>query len=296
MEMPKPIKLLLQKIISPEKYAFLTNKINQVLAPKVEAYALCMDLLRNKKGFEIGGPSPIFARDGILPIYKVAGTIDNCNFSEKTTWEGSLSEGANFYYDKSKPAGYQYIRDAANLQGIESGTMDFVLSSHNIEHIANPIKALREWLRILKENGVLILIVPHKDGTFDHLRPVSTLDHLIEDFEKETAETDLSHLDEILQLHDLEKDPGSNDFIEFRKRSDKNYENRCLHQHVFNLKSVVQLVAYLGLEICSAEAVLPMHIICVAKKLPIDCKPRNDRFLSNRSDYLLKSQFASDKG
>jgi SAM-dependent methyltransferase len=254
-----------------------------------------MELFKDRKGFEIGGPSPIFGRDGLLPVYTVAGRVDNCNFSTTTTWEGALTEGANFRFDAAKPPGYQYIRDAVDLHGIESGSMDFVLSSHNIEHVANPIKALNEWLRILKKNGLLALVVPHKEGTFDHLRPVSALNHLIADFENNTGEDDLSHVEEIIKLHDFARDPGINDVTEFRNRSENNFENRCLHQHVFNLKSVVQLVDYLGLEICSAEAVLPMHIICVARKLPGNSKPHNEKFLSDSAECLLKSPFSSDR-
>ena len=296
MKVPNPIKQLLKNLVSPQRYTLLTQKVTQVLTPKIKCYALCMNLLREKNGFEIGGPSPVFGRNGLLPIYRVVGTLDNCNFSETTTWEGALSEGPTFFYDKKKPAGYQYIRDAVDLHGIKADSMDFVLSSHNIEHIANPIKALTEWLRILKDDGALILIVPHKEGTFDHLRPVSTLDHLVEDFETGTTEDDLTHLDEIVRLHDLERDPGISDIREFKIRSEKNNENRCLHQHVFDSMSVVQLIDYLGMEICSAEAALPMHIICVAKKLPLCRKADNKKYLTADAEFLLNSPFPSDKG
>ncbi len=295
MKTPSSIKQLLQAIITPEKYTLLTNRINTYITPRVESYSICMDLLKNKQGFEIGGPSPIFGRSGILPVYTVAGAVNNCNFSTNTTWEGTLAEGANFLYDSSKPTGYQYIRDAVNLHGIESDSMDFVLSSHNIEHIANPIRALVEWLRILKEDGLLVLVVPHKEGTFDHLRPTTPLEHLIDDFNNETKEDDLTHLGEVLALHDFERDPGTSDTSEFRSRSEKNIENRCLHQHVFTLITIVKLVDYLGLEICSAEAVLPMHIICIARKLPFGGRPNNDAFLTGNPEYLLKSPFASDR-
>lgn len=295
MKIPTPIKQMLQLLISPEKYTKLTNRISIAITPRLKAYKICMALLKNKKGFEIGGPSPFFGRSGMLPIYKVIGNLDNCNFSTNTTWEGTLREGANFIYDASKPAGYQYIRDAVELYGIESESMDFVLSSHNIEHIANPIRAIIEWLRILKEDGLLVMVVPHKDGTFDHLRKVTTLEHLIGDYENNTTEEDLSHLDEIINCHDFARDSGVDDVEKFRKRSEMNFANRCLHQHVFNLLSVVKLLDYLNLEICSAEAVLPMHIICIAKKLPVGIKPNNQKFLSDFAECFLKSPFASDK-
>ena len=295
MKVPKPIKQLLKAIITPEIYAGLTSKINRATTPKVKANRLCIKELKNRKGFEIGGPSPIFGRDGLLPIYKVVGSVDNCNFSASTTWEGALAEGANFRFDAAKPPGYQYIRDAVDLYGIESNSMDFVLSSHNIEHVANPIKALREWLRILKENGLLVLVVPHKEGTFDHLRPVTSLEHLITDFENKTAEDDLSHVEEIIRLHDFSRDSGVRDIEELRDRSENNFENRCLHQHVFSLKSVLALLDYLGVQISSAESVLPAHIICVVRKLSSDIKPDNEKFLSNSTECLHRSPFAFDR-
>ena len=35
-----------------------------------------------------------------------------------------------------------------------------------------------------ENNGILILICPHKEGTFDHLQPTTDLAHLLSDFEK----------------------------------------------------------------------------------------------------------------
>jgi SAM-dependent methyltransferase len=295
MKMPQPLKQLLQSVISPEKYTRLTNRITLATTPRVKAGAICLELLRDKRGFEIGGPSPIFGRDGMLPVYTVAGTVDNCNFSTSTTWEGALSEGAHFRFNEAKPAGYQYIRDAVDLFGIAADSMDFVLSSHNIEHIANPVRALREWLRILKENGLLVLVVPHKEGTFDHLRPTTPLEHLISDFERATGEDDLSHLEEVLEFHDPGRAPGTSDRAEFRVRSEKNLENRCLHHHVFTLKPVVQLLDYLGMQILSAEAVLPMHIICVARKLPAAVTTDNEKYLSDNAACFCSSPFAADR-
>ncbi len=38
---------------------------------------------------------------------------------------------------------------------------DYILASHILEHLDNPIKASKEITRILKPNGVLYLVVPH---------------------------------------------------------------------------------------------------------------------------------------
>lgn len=58
-------------------------------------------------------------------------------------------------------------------------TWDFVLSSHVIEHIYDPIHAVQEWLRVIKPGGYVYIIAPHKERTFDKNRPRTTLQELI---------------------------------------------------------------------------------------------------------------------
>lgn len=43
------------------------------------------------------------------------------------------------------------------------GSMDFVYSSHLLEHIADYKSALREWLRVIKVGGYLVLYLPDED-------------------------------------------------------------------------------------------------------------------------------------
>jgi SAM-dependent methyltransferase len=65
---------------------------------------------------------------------------------------------------------------------LSDGSRDFVVSSHVLEHFPNPIKALLEWDRLIRPGGIIFMIVPHKDRTFDKLRARTSLQHLIEDF------------------------------------------------------------------------------------------------------------------
>ena len=44
-----------------------------------------------------------------------------------------------------------------------AGSMDYVFSSHCLEHIENDWQALREWWRVLKSGGYLVLYLPHRD-------------------------------------------------------------------------------------------------------------------------------------
>jgi SAM-dependent methyltransferase len=233
---------------------------------RLKSYRAARRLVSGKTGLEIGGPSDLFAAGGPLPLYPLVTSLDNCNFSATTIWEGQIREGLTFRSDARRAPGRQYIAEAANLSAIASGSYDVVLSSHTIEHSANPLRALREWLRVLKDNGGVVLVVPHKEGTFDHRRPLTTLEHLIEDEKRETKEDDLTHLDEILALHDLALDPGAGDARAFAARSARNAENRCLHHHVFDTTLVAEMLHLLGLQIDAIERVPPYHIVAVARK------------------------------
>jgi len=53
--------------------------------------------------------------------------------------------------------------DAQYMEGIEDGFYDFVHSSHTLEHMEDPIIAIRNWFRVLKPGGHLIITVPDED-------------------------------------------------------------------------------------------------------------------------------------
>lgn len=284
----KVLSIIRTKSIS---YLF-TVVINHIYPRKAESYYLLKELLIHKTGLEIGGPSNLFSRRGLVPVYPLVKQLDNCNFSSTTIWEGQITDGYTFRYDKNHSPGKQYILEASKLSSIPSAHYDFLLSSHVIEHIANPIKALYEWNRVLKDDGTFIIIIPHKDGTFDNKRNITPLYHIIEDYKNNIEEDDLTHLDEILKLHDLKKDPEAGSIDQFKIRSYKNFENRSLHHHVFSTLSAVKLIDFVGLKILSVEAVLPYHIIIIAAKSE-NCT--NDDIIKRIQNLEFSSPFKSDK-
>jgi SAM-dependent methyltransferase len=246
-------------------------------------------------GLEVGGPTGLFEPSGPIPIYALAERLDNCNFQSWTVWGPEFVEGPTFAFAQDKKPGYQYIGEASDLSRLASSSYDFVCSSHTLEHCANPVKALREWARVLKPNGHLLIILPHKDGTFDHRRPVTRLSHLIEDERNCVDEHDLTHLPEILALHDLAMDPPSGTPAEFRDRSMLNYENRCLHQHVFDTALVVSLLDHCGFRILSVNQFLPFHIVAFAQICELGIAPDNSPFKRRRASCYANSPFPSDR-
>lgn len=57
-------------------------------------------------------------------------------------------------------------------------SVDFVLASHVLEHFPDPIRALEEWRRVARER--IVLVIPHRDRTFDRDRPLTPLAELVE--------------------------------------------------------------------------------------------------------------------
>jgi SAM-dependent methyltransferase len=218
----------------------------------------------NKFGLEIGGPSPAFGDAGELPLYRFIAGLDNCVFSLQTIWEGKRSEGETYFYHPKKAKGFNFIREATDLTGIAEHAYDFVLSSHSLEHTANPIKALNEWTRVVKPGGALIVLLPDHRRTFDHWRKPTSIEHMIADHAQGLDERDLTHLDEILELHDLSRDPAAGTKDQFRDRSLRNYENRCLHHHVFDENNSRQLFEAVGLRVDIVELAKPLHIAILA--------------------------------
>ncbi len=283
-------------VVQQEGVVELARKVlRQFFPPRLKEFRLHAHQLTNRIGLEIGGPSQIFSARGLTPVYPIAGRIDSSNYSAVTVWGGSEVAIDRFIYSPARTPGKQYINEATELATMASESYDFVLSSHVLEHIANPIKALKEWTRVLRPGGILLLVVPHKDGTFDHRRPTTTLTHLIDDLNKDTGENDATHLPEILALHDLSLDPAAGTPGEFKARSLENAINRCLHHHAFDTRLVVDVVNYVGLQIRFVRPVLPMHIVVLAERLRTSAIADNHTFLAHPSPYAGTSPFISDQ-
>ena len=225
-----------------------------------------INAIKGLNGIEIGGPSFTFSSKGLLPLYSKINTLDGCNFSSNTVWEGDLNAGKTYNYSKHKESGHQYIAEGNDLKEITDNTYDFVLSCHNLEHFANPLKALYEWKRIMKSGGYLVLVLPNKEKTFDHKREITSLSHLLKDYKENMAETDTTHFEEAIKYHDISMDAGVSSTEEFRERTYKNFENRCIHHHTFNYQLVHDMLKETNFQIIS-EDLLQINIFALAKSM-----------------------------
>jgi ADP-heptose:LPS heptosyltransferase/predicted SAM-dependent methyltransferase len=69
------------------------------------------------------------------------------------------------------------VDDCTDLSLFGSESMDFVFSSHLLEHIQDYRAALKEWMRVIKPGGYLCLYLPHKDFYPNVGEPGANPDH-----------------------------------------------------------------------------------------------------------------------
>jgi len=239
------------------------TKIQVMRQGRLKSFEKYLPHISGKSGLEIGGPSAVFRRGNVLPIYAEIGRLDNCDFSKSTVWAKHSEE---FLFDASKPPGNTIFCDGSALVEVPDATYEVLLSCHNLEHFANPVRALKEWQRVLKPGGALVLVLPYYRNTFDHKRTPTKVDHMLEDFERSTGEDDLTHLPEILERHDLKRDPGAGSREQFHARSLDNFANRCLHHHVFDENNSRELLSRSGFEVLAVESAMPFHICLLARQ------------------------------
>lgn len=190
------------------------------------------DIIKHCKSIaEFGGPSPLFE-----DLYKIFPDIDGFNIFENNYWQKEFN---NNY----KGTGKQFNQDVVELD--LPPTYDLIICSHVIEHIANPLKAINNWIDSLKEGGFIYSIIPYYKLMFDCKRPLTTLEHLYEDFIIGTEEDDGTHIKEAL---DLFENNGGYDFDNYIKSSKDNFKYRAIHHHVFDEQLVYKMFSFFGFD------------------------------------------------
>ena len=73
------------------------------------------------------------------------------------------------------------IRDVIAARG-DLGSFDYIVSSHNFEHLPDPVRFLQGCECVLKAGGMLSMAIPDKRTCFDYFRPISTSGSWLEAF------------------------------------------------------------------------------------------------------------------
>ncbi len=154
-----------------------------------------------------------------------------------------------------------FIGDLDNdgLSQFRDGAFDFVVMNHVLEHVANPVKAIREVFRICRTGGIVIIAIPDKDYTFDRGRELTPWAHLWSDYENETRVSSDDHYESFLRsaAPHVFDEPPENLRIHIQLS-----RNRREHAHVWNSETFERFLrdCFLALKIganlrfCSAAS------------------------------------------
>jgi SAM-dependent methyltransferase len=101
------------------------------------------------------------------------------------------------------------LDDGEQLANVGDATQDFVIANHFVEHCQNPLHAVGNMLRVLKEGGVLYLTIPDMRYTFDLDRPVTSVEHVLRDYEEGPEWSRKQHFEEWVRFVSKVKDASA---------------------------------------------------------------------------------------
>lgn len=145
------------------------------------------------------------------------------------------------------------IDDGEYLAAVADGSQDFVIANHFVEHSQNPLLAVSNMLRVLRGGGVLYLALPDKRYSFDAERQVTSLDHVIRDFQEGPEWSRKTHFDEWVRYFCKVEDPVEHE-QEVSKLMAMDFS---IHYHVWSQKEMVELVLFIqSVHACEIELML----------------------------------------
>ncbi|CAG1771071.1 putative S-adenosylmethionine-dependent methyltransferase [uncultured bacterium] len=136
------------------------------------------------------------------------------------------------------------IADVAKdgLRVIADSSVDFIIASHILEHLPDPLGFLKECYRVLRNEGVIYLAIPDKNFTFDKDRERTKLEHIIKDFRNGVINVDEEHLIDFLKFAARMKIPDSKE----ERSSLFNKElYRSIHVHIWTWGDCVEFIRFL---------------------------------------------------
>jgi SAM-dependent methyltransferase len=129
----------------------------------------------------------------------------------------------------------EVLGTAEDLSAFRDGTIDFVIANHLLEHLEDPIRALNEFHRVLRRDGVLYLALPDPRISFDRDRQLTELQHLLEEHRHGPAANRKAHyLDWAINV---DKDPQAE--LRARQLDEMDYS---IHFHVWRPDSFLEFL------------------------------------------------------
>ncbi len=139
---------------------------------------------------------------------------------------------------KKKLVPVDFVADGELLESVDDSSQDFVIANHFLEHCQNPLLALENMFRVLRSEGILYLALPDKRYTFDRQRPLTSLEHLLEDYREGPDSSRWEHFLEWATLVNGVTNQGAAE-LQAEELMAKNYS---IHYHVWSQFEMLELL------------------------------------------------------
>tara|TARA_B110000879_G_C11116345_1_gene489719 strand:+ start:738 stop:1463 length:726 start_codon:yes stop_codon:yes gene_type:complete len=224
----------------------------------------------NKIALEIGGPTLLFTHEYFpnidsekyFELYSLFNSVDSVNLYNLESFQ-TVKKSANNTVYRTMYTSF----DALTTK------YDWLLSSHTIEHIANPIKFLKDYRNLLNDEGHIITFLPNKYMYWERHREFTTFEHIISDYENDVGEDDKTHIEEnLIDDHPYNINPNHPDNISgltWKQMCEDNEKHRGMHHHVYSADTCQKLHEYCGFSTiaCFISPLDPLQIIYIGKNI-----------------------------
>jgi len=144
-------------------------------------------------------------------------------------------------YRGKRLAPVEIIDDGQTLAKVPAASQDFVIANHFLEHCADPIRALQNMFRVLRDDGIIFLSIPDKRHTFDRDRPATPLAHVEADYREGPEGSRKEHFLEWARLVEKASGGAAEAMAEDLMRRDYS-----IHYHAWTQREILELALSLG--------------------------------------------------
>ncbi len=232
---PDDVREMTQKEILSYPYGAPTPVISSI---KMKKSARDMSFMRQFVTKDLSGSGVEFgAAANPLPI-PLGVKVQYADLFEKPQLESELYTTDAFEYVTT-----DIHTSFDQMKGIRNSSQDFIIASHVIEHVRNPIGAIQTAWDKLKPNGKLVLIIPKRERTLDRTRPATSLQHLIEDSNNPCRYRDALHAIEFYAHTD--KTMNLKDAYDAATKSITD-DQHSMHYHVWNEQEFYRVIKHIN--------------------------------------------------
>ncbi len=126
------------------------------------------------------------------------------------------------------------------LAPIADSSQDFVIASHVLEHLAEPIGFLAEIHRVLRPGGVAVILLPDRHRTRDRHRIPTSLSHLVAEYEDGVDEVSDAHLVEWLRHRGMPLGETRQEQLQTLER----HRKRSIHVHCWDAPEFLEVILW----------------------------------------------------